>query len=158
MGLLPPAGYGVSGSRGLVGAGGPGRDKFSSREICDGTFSHCCGATVCTTRPSVPARRTPSMRIGSPDPLFKPLGKRLCPEHLDYRLKNMRIDSSGTRPRVSFVNWQSVRLDKPLNDAACRPPPGRSTAGRGIMAQRPCCAEGLPGSTAISTRRPALPC
>jgi hypothetical protein len=51
-------------------------------------------------------------------PLFQPVGERFCLEHVDYRLDNMLIDTRGTKPRVTVVDWQSVRLGKPMNDVA----------------------------------------
>ncbi|MGD8415474.1 MAG: phosphotransferase [Pseudomonadales bacterium] len=59
-------------------------------------------------------------RVGrSPDcPLFQPVGTPFCLEHVDYRLDNMLIDHSRTPPRVTVVDWQSVRIGKPMNDVA----------------------------------------
>lgn len=51
-------------------------------------------------------------------PLFSPFATPFCLEHVDYRLDNMLIDASGPEPRVTVVDWQSVRLGKPLNDVA----------------------------------------
>jgi hypothetical protein len=50
--------------------------------------------------------------------LFQKHGDLFCLEHLDYRLDNMLIDSSGTKPTVTIVDWQSVKVGKPLNDVA----------------------------------------
>ncbi len=51
-------------------------------------------------------------------PLFQPVGERFCLEHVDYRLDNMLIDAARTPPKVTVVDWQSVRIGKPLNDVA----------------------------------------
>ncbi len=51
-------------------------------------------------------------------PLFAPLSEPFCLEHVDYRLDNMLIDDRTTPPRVTVVDWQSVRVGKPLNDVA----------------------------------------
>jgi hypothetical protein len=51
-------------------------------------------------------------------PLFQPPGTPFCLEHVDYRLDNMLIDTTRSPPRVTVVDWQSVRLGKPLNDVA----------------------------------------
>lgn len=51
-------------------------------------------------------------------PLFAPVDEPFCLEHVDYRLDNMLIDTSGATPRVTVVDWQSVRIGKPLNDVA----------------------------------------
>lgn len=51
-------------------------------------------------------------------PLFQPYGERFCLEHVDYRLDNMLIDARAAPPRVTVVDWQSVRMGKPLNDVA----------------------------------------
>jgi hypothetical protein len=64
-------------------------------------------------------RRIIAAVADAPDcPLFQPMGERFCLEHVDYRLDNMLIDTRGTTPRVTVVDWQSVRLGKPLNDVA----------------------------------------
>lgn len=56
---------------------------------------------------------------GSPGcPLFQPVGTPFCLEHVDYRLDNMLIDTRRSPPKVSVVDWQSVRVGKPLNDVA----------------------------------------
>lgn len=55
----------------------------------------------------------------APDcPLFEDVGEPFCLEHVDYRLDNMLIDASTAPPRVTVVDWQSVRIGKPLNDVA----------------------------------------
>ena len=51
-------------------------------------------------------------------PLFQPVGSPFCLEHVDYRLDNLLIDSSQTPPRITVVDWQSVRIGKPMNDVA----------------------------------------
>ncbi|MEQ8858993.1 MAG: phosphotransferase [Pseudomonadales bacterium] len=51
-------------------------------------------------------------------PLFAPVTAPYCLEHVDYRLDNMLIDATTTPPRVTVVDWQSVRVGKPLNDVA----------------------------------------
>lgn len=51
-------------------------------------------------------------------PLFQAVGEPFCLEHVDYRLDNMLIDASREPPRVTVVDWQSVRVGKPLNDVA----------------------------------------
>jgi Phosphotransferase enzyme family len=51
-------------------------------------------------------------------PLFAPIGDIFCLEHIDYRLDNMLIDERSTPPRVTVVDWQSVKIGKPLNDVA----------------------------------------
>ena len=51
-------------------------------------------------------------------PLFSKAGDLFCLEHVDYRLDNMLIDSVGDNMEVTIVDWQSVRVGKPLNDVA----------------------------------------
>ncbi|HEY5645187.1 MAG TPA: phosphotransferase [Pseudomonadales bacterium] len=51
-------------------------------------------------------------------PLFQPVSTPFCLEHVDYRLDNMLIDARQTPPAVSVVDWQSVRIGKPMNDVA----------------------------------------
>lgn len=51
-------------------------------------------------------------------PLFAPLERPFCLEHVDYRLDNMLIDRRGSPPRVTVVDWQSVRIGPPMNDVA----------------------------------------
>ncbi len=51
-------------------------------------------------------------------PLYAPPGDLTCLEHVDYRLDNMLIDERSTPPRVTVVDWQSVKIGKPLNDVA----------------------------------------
>ena len=53
----------------------------------------------------------------SPDcPVFSKPADLFCLEHVDYRLDNMLIDTTGPEPSVTVVDWQSVRVGKPLND------------------------------------------
>ena len=51
-------------------------------------------------------------------PIFVPTAGKFCLEHVDYRLDNMLIDESQNPPHVTVVDWQSVKLGKPLNDVA----------------------------------------
>lgn len=51
-------------------------------------------------------------------PLFQPPGEPFCLEHVDYRLDNMLVDTRSSPPRVTVVDWQSVRLGRPMNDVA----------------------------------------
>ena len=51
-------------------------------------------------------------------PLYEPAADVFCLEHVDYRLDNMLIDARATPPRVTVVDWQSVKVGKPLNDVA----------------------------------------
>jgi len=51
-------------------------------------------------------------------PLFTPPSMPFCLEHVDYRLDNMLIDNSCTPPKLTVIDWQSVRLGKPMNDVA----------------------------------------
>ncbi|MEM8768329.1 MAG: phosphotransferase [Pseudomonadota bacterium] len=51
-------------------------------------------------------------------PLFEPATTPFCLEHVDYRLDNMLIDDRQAPPRVTVVDWQSVRIGKPMNDVA----------------------------------------
>ncbi|NJN51081.1 MAG: phosphotransferase [Gammaproteobacteria bacterium] len=51
-------------------------------------------------------------------PLYAPPAEIFCLEHVDYRLDNMLIDERTSPPRVSVVDWQSVKIGKPLNDVA----------------------------------------
>ncbi len=59
-------------------------------------------------------------RVGeSPDcPLFKPAPTPFCLEHVDYRLDNMLINETTSPPKVTVVDWQSLRLGPPMNDVA----------------------------------------
>lgn len=51
-------------------------------------------------------------------PLYLPATDLFCLEHVDYRLDNMLVDSRTSPPRVTVVDWQSVKVGKPLNDVA----------------------------------------
>ncbi|HEX7035340.1 MAG TPA: phosphotransferase [Pseudomonadales bacterium] len=51
-------------------------------------------------------------------PLFAPLEPPFCLEHVDYRLDNLLIDHTTSTPRVTVVDWQSVKVGRPLNDVA----------------------------------------
>jgi hypothetical protein len=51
-------------------------------------------------------------------PLYAPVAETFCLEHVDYRLDNMLIDTRSSPPRVTVVDWQSVKIGKPLNDVA----------------------------------------
>ncbi|MFW6093180.1 MAG: phosphotransferase [Pseudomonadota bacterium] len=51
-------------------------------------------------------------------PLFAALEEPYCLEHVDYRLDNMLIDDRVDPPRVTVVDWQSVKVGQPLNDVA----------------------------------------
>lgn len=51
-------------------------------------------------------------------PLFEPPSMPFCLEHVDYRLDNLLIDERSSPPKITVVDWQSVRLGKPLNDVA----------------------------------------
>jgi aminoglycoside/choline kinase family phosphotransferase len=59
-------------------------------------------------------------RVGeSPEcPLFVPAETPFCLEHVDYRLDNMLIDATHSPPKVTVVDWQSLRLGPPMNDVA----------------------------------------
>ncbi len=51
-------------------------------------------------------------------PLFEPPSTPFCLEHVDYRLDNMLIDHRTSPPKITVVDWQSVKLGKPMNDVA----------------------------------------
>lgn len=51
-------------------------------------------------------------------PLFQPPTTPFCLEHVDYRLDNMLIDQRSSPPKITVVDWQSVKLGKPMNDVA----------------------------------------
>lgn len=59
-------------------------------------------------------------RVGaSPNcPLFQPATRPFCLEHVDYRLDNTLIDYRTSPPKITVVDWQSVKLGKPMNDVA----------------------------------------
>lgn len=51
-------------------------------------------------------------------PLFQPVGEPYCVEHRDYRLDNLLINEQVVPPRVTVVDWQGMRMGRPLNDVA----------------------------------------
>lgn len=51
-------------------------------------------------------------------PLFQEIGTPFCLEHRDYRLDNLMIDEQQSPPRVVVVDWQGLRIGRPLNDVA----------------------------------------
>lgn len=51
-------------------------------------------------------------------PLFAGLADPWSLVHVDYRLDNLLIDSTGSEPRVAVVDWQSITLGNPLADVA----------------------------------------
>ena len=55
-------------------------------------------------------------------PMFNLRNANFALEHYDYRLDNLMIDdgrdSPSQPPKVTAVDWQSVRVGKPLNDVA----------------------------------------
>jgi hypothetical protein len=51
-------------------------------------------------------------------PLFQDVGQPFCLEHRDYRLDNLLIDETVSPPRVTVVDWQGLRVGRPLNDVA----------------------------------------
>lgn len=51
-------------------------------------------------------------------PLFQPMGTPFCLEHRDYRLDNLLIDETVSPPSVVVVDWQGLRMGRPLNDVA----------------------------------------
>jgi len=51
-------------------------------------------------------------------PMFNLINENFALEHYDYRLDNVLIDQSVEPTRVTAVDWQSVRVGKPLNDVA----------------------------------------
>jgi hypothetical protein len=51
-------------------------------------------------------------------PLYERATDLFCLEHVDYRLDNMLVDARTSPPRVTVVDWQSVKVGKPLNDVA----------------------------------------
>lgn len=58
--------------------------------------------------------------IGEADdcPMFNLRNEQFALEHYDYRLDNVMIDTASAKARVTAVDWQSVRVGKPLNDVA----------------------------------------
>lgn len=51
-------------------------------------------------------------------PMFNLVNDNFALEHYDYRLDNVLIDENTDPVRVTAVDWQSVRVGKPLNDVA----------------------------------------
>lgn len=51
-------------------------------------------------------------------PMFELRSNPFALEHYDFRLDNVIVDESVSPPRVTVVDWQSVRVGKPLNDVA----------------------------------------
>lgn len=51
-------------------------------------------------------------------PLFAPLDEPFCLEHVDYRLDNLMIETGSVRPKITALDWQSLKLGRPLNDVA----------------------------------------
>lgn len=51
-------------------------------------------------------------------PLFQATGTPFCLEHRDYRLDNLMIDELCSPPKVVVVDWQGLRIGRPLNDVA----------------------------------------
>ena len=51
-------------------------------------------------------------------PMFNLQTPNFALEHYDYRLDNVLIDATAAKPKVTVVDWQSVRVGKPLNDVA----------------------------------------
>ena len=49
---------------------------------------------------------------------FDLLGDPFSLAHVDYRLDNLLIDSTGSPPRVTAVDWQSITLGNPMTDVA----------------------------------------
>ncbi len=50
--------------------------------------------------------------------LFEPVGTPFCLEHVDYRLDNLLIKEANADPIVTVVDWQSVKVGRPMNDVA----------------------------------------
>jgi hypothetical protein len=101
-------------------------DRFA--EPADGFFSDMHGLYN-RMLPAFMARFEPGLaddeaglirRLGaSPQaPLFQELGTPYCLEHRDYRLDNLLIDETVSPPRVTVVDWQGLRVGRPLNDVA----------------------------------------
>lgn len=51
-------------------------------------------------------------------PLFEFHGENFGLEHYDYRLDNLLIGGTADQPSITTVDWQSVRVGKPLQDVA----------------------------------------
>lgn len=80
--------------------------------------------------------------IGAADdcPMFNLLNEHFALEHYDYRLDNVMINTMGDVPKVTAVDWQSVRVGKPLNDVAyflgsAVEPEVRRSIERGILGE-----------------------
>ena len=58
--------------------------------------------------------------IGSAErcPLYEFHGEHFALEHYDFRLDNVLIDERSSPPTITTVDWQSVRVGKPLQDVA----------------------------------------
>jgi hypothetical protein len=77
---------------------------------------------------------------GSRGPPFDLLGDPFSLTHVDYRLDNLMITSTGSRPRVTAVDWQSITLGNPMTDVAYFLGSGlvaedRRTVEKGIVAE-----------------------
>ncbi|MEM9621554.1 MAG: phosphotransferase [Pseudomonadota bacterium] len=51
-------------------------------------------------------------------PMFEFHGEHFALEHYDFRLDNVLIGGTASAPEVTTVDWQSVRVGKPLSDVA----------------------------------------
>ncbi len=51
-------------------------------------------------------------------PVYQPTGTPFCLEHRDYRPDNLLIDERTTPPKVTVVDWQGLKVGRPLNDVA----------------------------------------
>jgi len=51
-------------------------------------------------------------------PVYQPTATPFCLEHRDYRLDNLLIDERTTPPKVTVVDWQGLKVGRPLNDVA----------------------------------------
>lgn len=51
-------------------------------------------------------------------PVFAPIGDLFCLEHVDYRLDNMLINYDVKPNNITVVDWQSIKIGRPLNDVA----------------------------------------
>jgi hypothetical protein len=51
-------------------------------------------------------------------PLYEFHGEHFALEHYDFRLDNVLIDERSSPPTITTVDWQSVRVGKPLQDVA----------------------------------------
>jgi hypothetical protein len=51
-------------------------------------------------------------------PLYEYTTQPFSLQHYDYRLDNVIVDETSTPPAVTTVDWQSVRVGRPLNDVA----------------------------------------